>query len=154
MEERFLSNFIATGCGYTKAKGKPCYLQFSLEYIKSVQASCAELSHGELDMVIFGQVMGCINDSSSVSVVPWYQESERVKSYASFLHRGKPVCRRMFLALHGISRKRLDVSKRLKVNCLAAQVHGNAQRKPFHFLPQRMLWDFSWHTPKSIPCYF
>ena len=96
----------------------------------------AELSHGELDMVIFNQIMGCINKSSSVSVVSRHHESERVKSYASFLHRGKPVCRQTFLALHGISRKRLDnISKSLKENGLAARVHGNTQRKPKHACP-------------------
>ena len=41
----------------------------------------------------------------------------------------------MFLALHGISRKRLDnISKSLKENGLAARVHGNTQRKPKHAL--------------------
>ena len=41
----------------------------------------------------------------------------------------------MFLALHGIRRKRLDnISKILKENGLAARVHGNTQRKPKHAL--------------------
>ena len=44
------------------------------------------------------------------------------------------MCRRMFLALHGISRKHLDVSRSLKTNGLAARVHGNAQRKLKHAL--------------------
>ena len=133
VEKQFLSRFATTGCVCTKFKGKPCSLQFSCEYVESVRASCAELSHSELDMVIFGQLMACVNDSSSVSVVARHQESERLKSYTSFFHRGKPVCRQMFLILHGISKKRLDnLSRSLRVNGLTARVHGNIHRKPKH----------------------
>ena len=55
LEEQFMSRFATTG------------------YVKSVRTSCAELSHSELDIVIFGQLMGCVNDSSSVSVVARHQ---------------------------------------------------------------------------------
>ena len=45
--------FMATGCGCAKQ----CSKQFSQEYMTSVRGACEELTHGELDMAILGQLM-------------------------------------------------------------------------------------------------
>ena len=67
MEEQLLSQFMSSGCGCSKADGKQCYQQFSAEYIKSVRASCAELTRCELDMVILGQLIACLDTGTTVS---------------------------------------------------------------------------------------
>ena len=98
-----MSNFISRGCGYVKR----CSLQFSLEYVTSVRRRCAELSRGELDMAILGQVMASTNINVTVSTVARHQEAEQQRVYTSFSHQGKPVCTQMFLFLHTIGTKRL-----------------------------------------------
>ena len=77
MEDKLVSEFIRSGCGCTKDKGKPCSQLFSPEYVKSVRASCAELTREELDMVIVGQLVACMNTSATVSTAAWHKESER-----------------------------------------------------------------------------
>ena len=85
-------------------------------------------------MAILGQLLAGVN-SSSISTTARHQESERDKSYTSFYHQGKPVCHRMFLLVHGISKKRLDnLSKSFRENDLAPQVHGNVNNRPKHTL--------------------
>ena len=87
-------------------------------------------------MTILGQLLGGVNNnSSSISTTARHQESEREKSYTSFYHQGKPVCHRMFLLVHGISKKRLDnLSKSFRENDLAPRVHGNVNNRPKHTL--------------------
>lgn len=48
MDDKLVSEFMRSGCGCTKDKGKPCSQLFSPEYVKSVRASCAELTRGIL----------------------------------------------------------------------------------------------------------
>ena len=40
-----VSQFMTSGCGCTKAKGKPCCEHFSQEYVTSMRQSRAELTH-------------------------------------------------------------------------------------------------------------
>jgi hypothetical protein len=136
MEDKLVSEFMRSGCGCTKDKGKPCSQLFSPEYVKSVRASCVELTRGELDMVILGQLVACMNTSATVSTAARHKESEREKSYTSFTHQGKPSCARMFRFLHGIGEKRLkNLTQSLKRNGISPRVHGNSKRKPKHALP-------------------
>ena len=129
------SSFMASECGCSKVNGKPCSKQFSLEYVASVRATCAELSHSELDMAVMGQLMAGMNTSPTVSVVAWHKEDERDKVYTALSHQGKPVCLRMFQFLHGIGKKRLrNLMTNLKENGLTPRVHGNAKRRPKHAL--------------------
>ena len=86
-------------------------------------------------MVLLGQLIACLNTSTTISTSAQRKESEREKSYTSFTHQGKPVCARMFRFLHGIGEKRLkNLTKSLKENGLSPRVHGNAKRKPRHAL--------------------
>lgn len=130
-EKERVSGFMTSGCGCNKR----CSQQFSLEYVTAVRASCAELSHCELDMAILGQLMAGMNSSSTVSTSARHKEGERHKSYTSFSHQGKPVCLCMFRFLHGIGMKRLkNLMRSLKENGLTPRVHGNSKRKPKHAL--------------------
>lgn len=126
-EEDLVSKFMSMGCGCVKR----CSTQFSLEYVRSVRRQCAELEHAELDMAILGQLMASTNTSFTVSTVARHAESERQRSYTSFVHQGKSVCTQMFLFLHTIGTKRLkNLLKNYKENGLRPRVHGNTKRKP------------------------
>ena len=54
LKHEAVSHFMTSGCGCTKAKGKPCCEHFSQEFVTSMRQSCAELTHTELDMTILG----------------------------------------------------------------------------------------------------
>ena len=96
---------------------------------------CAELTRGELDMAVLGQLMASTDTSLSVSTVARHPEAERQRSYTNFLHQGKSVCTRMFLFLHTIGTKRLkNLLKSYKENGLCPRVHGNTKRKHKHAL--------------------
>ena len=117
-ENELIASFVSQGCGCNKK----CCSQFTREYVTSVCACSTELSHGELDMAIMGQLLAYTNTSSEVS-------------YTSFFHQGKPVCRRMFQFLHGIGIKRMkNLMRSMKENGLTLRVHGNTNRKPKHAL--------------------
>ena len=131
VEGDFVSNFMSVGCGCVKR----CWRQFSLEYVTSVRSGCTELTRGELDMAILGQVMASTNTRAMVSTVARHREAERQRSHTSFSHQGKAVCTRMFLFLHTIGMKRLkNLLKSFKENGLTPRVHGNIRRKPKHAL--------------------
>ena len=130
-ESEVIASFMSQGCGCNKK----CNSQFTTEYVTSMRATCAELSHSELDMAILGQLSAFVNTSAEVSTASRHKERERKKSYTSFLHQGKPVCSRMFQFLHGIGIKRLkNLTKAVKENGLTPRVHGNTKRKPKHAL--------------------
>lgn len=143
--------------GCKKVDGKACSRQFSMEYVTSVRASCLELSHGELDMAIMGQLVAGMNTSPTVSVVARHKEVDREKMYAALFHQGKPVCLRMFQFLHAVGKKRLrNLMGNVKENGLSPRVHGHTKRKPKHaylFLQLSMLCGSCTHTLRSTPCF-
>ena len=135
LEEKIISTFLLSGCGCRKLHGKPCYQQFSREYISDYRASCAELTRFELDMAVLGCLAACMNTSSTVSTSARHKETHRVRAYVSFTHMSKPICSKMFQVLHCIGKKRLiNLMTSLKENGLAPRVHGNTKRKPKHSL--------------------
>ena len=97
LEHEAVSQFMTSGCGCTKAKGKPCCEHFSQEYVTSMRQS-SELTHTELDMTILGQIAACSNISSRVSSGMLstgrgrHKEADREKGYTAFTHQGKPIC--------------------------------------------------------------
>ena len=126
-----MSKYMSMGCGCVKH----CTKQFLLEYVRSVRRQCAELEHAVFDMAILGHYMASTNTSFTVSTVAKHAESERQRSYISFVHQGKPVCTQMFLFLHTTGTKRLkNFLKSHKENGLCPRVHGNTKRKPNHAL--------------------
>ena len=130
-----ISTFMSTGCGCRKAKGAPCFRQFSLSDVEEFRASCAELTRAELDMVIMGQLMAGMNSSEIVSTTARHKDDDREKCYTTFTHQGKPVCVKMFRFLHGVGEKWLkNLTKSVKRNSLSPRVHGNTNRSPKHAL--------------------
>ena len=141
LEHEAVSQFMTSGCGCTKAKGKPCCEHFSQEYVTSMRQSCAELTHTELDMTIMGQIAACSNMSSRVSSGMLstgrgrHKEADREKGYTAFTHQGKPICQKTFLFLHGIGMKRLkNLAASFKCTGLQPRTHGNTSRLPHNAL--------------------
>ena len=69
-------------------------------------------------MLLIGQVLACTSGS-----------------YATFFHKRKQICKKMFFFFHGISQTRLsNIKKSLKQNGIVARTHGNAKRTPHNAL--------------------
>ena len=104
-------------------------------YLTFVRSSCLELSHGELDMAIMGQLVAGMNTSPTVSVAAWHNEVDREKMYTALFHQGKPVCLRMFQFIHTVGKKWLqNLMGNVKENCLAPRVYCNLNRIPKYAL--------------------
>ena len=133
-EQQIMSEFMKAGCGCCKVNDKPCFEQFSKEYITSHRASCAELARAELDMAILGALFACINTSDTVSTQAKHKEASRERAYTSFTHLSKPVRSKTFQMLHNIGKRLVNPLKSLKENWLAPRIHGNTHRRPKHAL--------------------
>ena len=84
-EEQVVAQFTTTGCQCNKK----CSTQFSSQYILEARAHCFDLSHGELDMVILGQLFASTNKSVSVAVESRHTEKERQKGHTTYYHAAK-----------------------------------------------------------------
>ena len=133
-EEQVVAQFTTTGCQCNKK----CSTQFSSQYILEARAHCFDLSHGELDMVILGQLFASTNKSVSVAVESRHTEKERQKGHTTYYHAGKAVCIKTFRFLHTVGEKRLkNLQKNFKENELTPRIHGNVHRRPKHSLSFR-----------------
>ena len=107
-------------------------------------------------MVLLGQLIACVNTSTTVSTVARHKESEHEKSYANFTHQGMPVSPRMFKFLHSVGEKRLkNLTRSLKENGLSPRTHGNAGRKPKHALSlssiEYVVWFLFMYAKQHAP---
>ena len=102
-EEQLVTQFAVERCRCSRK----CSAQFSALYIRDMRAQCYDLSHGELDMVLLGQLMGSTNVSHNVVVESGHLEKGRQKNYTTFHHAGKIVCGKTFRFLHTVGRKRM-----------------------------------------------
>lgn len=115
-----VKNFLQDGCGCSHGKnGSPCSQQFSEALILENLCNCMELSHGKLDLVILANIQAftCVEVSG---------EKQKRSHRSAFNFQAKPICKEMFLRLHGISYSRF---RRLKDhyedNGISLRVHGN-----------------------------
>ncbi len=100
-EAETVAAFCDQGCGCSLLDGAPCSRQFSLQHYKDMRSDTAELSWGELNMALMGQVMALTCCEETVRRVH-HLPSERQRNTTLFQHHGLPVCRRTFLFLHGV----------------------------------------------------
>lgn len=131
-ESASVQRFLTNGCGCDLADG-PCSSTFSVESVESYRGQCSELTRTELDMVILGQLSAFTNTSSLTlhSTKHRHGPTNRQRSYMPFWHGGRRVCRKMFLFLHTISRKRLHNLQESFRECgVAPRRHGNTRRLP------------------------
>ena len=134
-DEQIISDFLENGCGCSKWNGNDCIQQFFVGHIKEVRMHCQELSHGELDLLILGQLLPFTNNSDTVSIESRHSTTARVRQYCSYHHQGKPVCLRTFLFLHSIGSKRLkNLLTSFQKKGTLPRVHGNFKRLPSNAL--------------------
>ena len=125
-EEEKLREFVQKGCGCTTVNGGPCSSQFSLEHYRTMRANCAELSWGELNMALAGQLMALTRDLESHS-----HPTGRGRNGTRYNHHDLKVCRNTFLFLHGVGSYRLKATKsHYLANGLVSRRDGNTGRVP------------------------
>ena len=61
-EEQLVTQFATEGCRCSRK----CSAQLSALYIRDMRAQCYDLIHGELDIVLLGQLMASTNVSHNV----------------------------------------------------------------------------------------
>ena len=117
-EDMLVEDFMQRGCGCNKTR-----LGFR------------ELSTKELDLIVMGQLIASTNTSAEVVTTSRHTPLERKKNYTSHFHQGKVICRKMFLFIHSISKKRMkNIKHSLASDGVGFRVHGNAKRLPKHTL--------------------
>ena len=93
-ERSVVTAMLQETCGCRKGvHSRPCSIHFTAERVSTVRGSCSELGRAELDMVVMGQLMAGMNDTNPVSR---NRTRERQRAHYSLLHRGQPVCEKMF----------------------------------------------------------
>ena len=133
-DDRLMEEFIGSGCGCWKWKGKPCSQQFTAKYIRDTCLSLRDLERSQLDLIM-GQLMAFANTSDSVVVESGHRQTERKKSYTTHYHQGKEICQVMFRFLHGVGTMRMkNITRRLREDGVVPRVHGNTRRMPKHTL--------------------
>ena len=131
-ESVLVQRFLSEGCGCDLANVS-CSSIFTAESLESYRSQCKELSRAELDMAILGQLSASTNISTLSIHSTQYRHAAtaRKRTYMSFYHGGRRVCKNMFLFLHTISDTRLrNLQQSLRENGLTPRRHGNTRRLP------------------------
>ena len=77
-ERASVTAMLETTCGCKKGLGSnPCSTQFSSDHLLLVRASRCELTRSELDMVVMGQLMAGLDDTSKTNTHSRNREKER-----------------------------------------------------------------------------
>ena len=67
-ERAMVMAMLKSTCGCKKGlSSQPCSTQFSADHLMSFRSSCSELSRSELDMVVMGQLMAGMDDTSTTN---------------------------------------------------------------------------------------
>ena len=129
-EEQAISEFLAVECKCGLDAGKSCSRQFGRDVYIQVRGDCSELSHDELDVCIISQLSACVSDSSETAC-----STLRKFSYAGLRHRGKHVCMKTVMFMHGIGGWLMRALKATMLECgIVQRVHGNTKRLPHNTL--------------------
>ena len=121
-EERAITEFVSSGCGCKMGNKGPCSALFSREHYRAMRVDAAALSWNELNMVLIGQVMALTAMASRNQVTV-------------FQHHRHHVCRKTFLFLHGIGKRKFELIKaHFASSGLTPRTHGNTGRAPANTL--------------------
>ena len=132
-EERKIQEFCSRGCGCRLFNNGPCSSHFSRDHYTTMRAQASELSWGELNMTIMGQLMAltCYGPHPLNSTRWRHSLKEREKSTTLYHHQGLRICRQTFHFLHGIGVFRVKAIKALlESQGLVPRVHGHTGRIP------------------------
>ena len=119
-EEEAVSDFKRAGCGCTLNHGIPCSDLFSATYLMHYRNHCSEMSRIELDLVI-------------LSAIACARARHTKTTKTIYMHKGKPICMKVFLHLHGISRSRMtNLQHHYDMYGLSPRTQANTKRFPKH----------------------
>ena len=76
-EDKKVQEFISTGCGCTLLKKGPCSFRFTPEHYRAMRSHAAELSWGELNNIIMGEVMALTCSGSNTLNSAKYHHSPK-----------------------------------------------------------------------------
>lgn len=142
-EEACIQDFAVQGCGCDVGPGRSqCSRLFPVEHYRSCRSTFAELRHDKLDLLVIGQVMAHTFQSTTLLGHHSSSPADRKTTYTHFYHQGHRVCRRTFLFIHTIGKKRF---KNIKASYLQSgpipRVHGNTGKRPKHHLSLQEVKD-------------
>ena len=118
--DQVVSAFLDTTCGCRFGLSEqPCSNLFSEAAVFEVRSQCMELTSDELDMFLLGSLNAQTKDC------------KRKRCRSDYFFKGHQVCRKTFMFLHSISKKRLqNLKSHLENNGITSRVHGNTRRTP------------------------
>ena len=85
-EREKIQTYLTEGCGCVKN----CSSFYDESYVTKIRSDCAELTNGELDMVVMGQLLGFVEDSQETGGIR-HNPQLRQRMSCQFLHRGVKV---------------------------------------------------------------
>ena len=129
VSDEAVSSFLKTTCScHVGHNEQPCSNLFTEGVAMDIRSQCMDLTSDQLDMLILGNIASQTKDSGK----------KRCRS--KYFFRGHQICRKTFLFLHCISKKRLENLKyHLKSNGLTSRVHGNTKHAPHNRTPHALL---------------
>ena len=132
-EERKVKEYAQNGCTCLQGGSGPCCRMFSESHYQEYRSYCFEMSKGELDMLIIGQI-SCLTNTSDLtrhSTHHRHKLAERQHAFSQLRHKGLPVCLNTFIFLHTIGIKRYkNLKKHVKEFGVVPRQHGLTGRKP------------------------
>ena len=134
-EDRLVEEFMSKECGCLKNEGKAYSTRFSVSYVKERRLSFKCLTKEQLDMLLLGQLIAPTDTDTTTSGKNRNKSGERQKLYTSHFHCGQAICRKMFMFIHGVSKKRLyNIACSFHKHGIAPRVHGNTKHLPVNTL--------------------
>ena len=132
--------FVNATCGCDLAPdNQPCSGLFSVDHYIKIRAQCSFLTHNDLDMVLLGCIMSTVNIGQHIHDGR-HKPAKRQRITVSFMHEGNKVCKKTFLFLHGIGKKRYNTLKsHYKDNGMEQRDHGNHKRLPHNYAHQSII---------------
>ena len=89
----------------------------------------------QLEMLLLGQLIAHTDTDTTTSGKNRNKSGERQKLYTSHFHCGQAICRKMFMFIHGVSKKRLYIiACSFHKHGIAPRVHGNTKHLPVNTL--------------------
>ena len=130
VSDECIQMFLSTSCQCSLGlNGRPCSTLFSKATVLEMRYQCLELTADQLDMLILGRLDGHTKERVGMK-----------RSGSNYFLRGHQVCRKTFLFVHCISKKRLfNLKCHLRNNGLVPRVHGNQKSSPHNRTPHSSL---------------
>ena len=138
--EENVTKFLDVGCGCSGGpEGSPCSRIFSKDTALLNLNNCLELSTAELDLVILANIQASTHGHNDRD-----GEKRSRRPRCDFTFKSIPICKKMFLHLHGISDSRFrSLKQQYEIHGIAPRVHGNTNKLPSNTISQSVIEDIT-----------